>query len=288
MADLGIRAVHAILTLRDKLTKLFADKQVLGFLRPMLANMDEYRKIRDQAINSQGVTGKYFTLAMTGLNAKVTAAAIGLNNLLSAGEGLLPILKDIMDTTTKVVTAVGDWANANLELASGLVKGVAALMALSVGSSLLRFAFAGLVLKGWQVVRFLVKLGGGKWGKAFMALGRGAVFLSKGLASLSGVTIERLPYSEFITRYDRKHTLYYLDPPYWGCENDYGRNVFGRVDFENLSTLLRGIKGRFIMSINDVPEIRDLFDWATIEAVETTYTVAKGKGKRVGELIITA
>jgi DNA adenine methylase len=103
---------------------------------------------------------------------------------------------------------------------------------------------------------------------------------------LSGVTIECLPYSEFITRYDRKDTLFYLDPPYWGCENDYGCNIFGRVDFENLAMLLKGIKGRFIMSINDVPEIRELFSWAQIEAVETTYTVAKGKGKKAGELII--
>ena len=101
---------------------------------------------------------------------------------------------------------------------------------------------------------------------------------------LAGVTIERLPYSEFITRYDRKEALFYLDPPYWGCENDYGKNIFGRVDFENLSTVLRGIKGRFIMPINDVPEIRELFGWATIVAVETTYTVAKD----VGELIITS
>jgi len=104
---------------------------------------------------------------------------------------------------------------------------------------------------------------------------------------LAGVTIERLPYSEFITRYDRKEALFYLDPPYWGCENDYGKNIFGRVDFENLNTLLNGIKGRFIMSINDVPEIREMFAWAQIEAVETTYSVGKDNGKRVGELIIS-
>lgn len=69
---------------------------------------------------------------------------------------------------------------------------------------------------------------------------------------LAGETIERLPYAEFITRYDRKHTLIYVDPPYWGCENAYGKNIFGRVDFENLNTVLKALKGRFIMSINDV------------------------------------
>ena len=40
---------------------------------------------------------------------------------------------------------------------------------------------------------------------------------------LDGVVIECLPYAEFITRYDKLATLFYLDPPYWECENDYGK-----------------------------------------------------------------
>ena len=168
-----------------KLGKLFADKQVLDFLKPMLANMDEYYKIRDQAIKAQGVTDKDYAIAMSGMNAKAKAAAIGLGNLLAAGEGLLPILKDIFDSVVHVTKAVSDWATAHPELASGLVKGVAAMMALSVATSLVKFAFAGLALKGWQTVRWLRKLGGGKWGKAFKALGRGALWLSKGLALLA-------------------------------------------------------------------------------------------------------
>lgn len=103
---------------------------------------------------------------------------------------------------------------------------------------------------------------------------------------LSSVTIECLPYVKFIERYDRPSTLFYLDPPYWGCENDYGKNIFERADFAALADQLRAIKGRFILSINDVPEIRELFAWAQIEVVETSYTVGK-KAKRVGELLIS-
>ena len=83
-------------------------------------------------------------------------------------------------------------------------------------------------------------------------------------------------------------TLFYHDPPYWGCENDYGKNIFSRADFEALATQMKAIKGQFILSINDVPEIRELFSWAKIEAVETTYTVGKAKSKKVGELIISS
>ena len=104
---------------------------------------------------------------------------------------------------------------------------------------------------------------------------------------LSGVVIECLPFAEFIARYDKPATLFYLDPPYWNCENDYGKDVFARSDFEQLAKQLQAIKGRFIMSINDVPEIRKLFAFADIEAVETTYTVGKGLAKKAGELIIS-
>lgn len=103
---------------------------------------------------------------------------------------------------------------------------------------------------------------------------------------LAGVVIERLSYDRLIPRYDRPHTLFYLDPPYWGCTDDYGRDVFSEGDFECLSGLLKATKGRFIMSINDVPAIRDLFSWATIEPVELNYRVS-GQVTAARELIIS-
>lgn len=103
---------------------------------------------------------------------------------------------------------------------------------------------------------------------------------------LSGVTIERLPYERLIPRYDRPHTLFYLDPPYFGCTDDYGRNVFSDADFERLSSLLKAIKGHSILSINDVPEIRELFGWARVEEVQLNYRVS-GRVTAARELIIS-
>ncbi|MDL2172061.1 DNA adenine methylase [Asaia sp. HumB] len=105
---------------------------------------------------------------------------------------------------------------------------------------------------------------------------------------LSRVVIECLPYREVLTRYDRPETLFYLDPPYWGCEHDYGA-PFARSDFEALATILAGLKGRFILSLNDRPEVRETFAAFKIESVETSYSVAaaaKGRG-RVGEVLIS-
>ncbi len=104
---------------------------------------------------------------------------------------------------------------------------------------------------------------------------------------LAGVTIERLGYASVIERYDDPRTLFYLDPPYWDCEDDYGAGVFERADFERLADQLAGIRGRFILSINATDGARAVFSRFQIEEVETTYTVSAGGGKRVTELIIT-
>lgn len=104
---------------------------------------------------------------------------------------------------------------------------------------------------------------------------------------LAGVTIECLPWAECLARYDRPGTLFYLDPPYWGCEGDYGRELFERAEFARLAAALKALRGRFILSLNDVPEVRELFAWARIEAAETSYSVGGGdRRKAVGELII--
>lgn len=105
---------------------------------------------------------------------------------------------------------------------------------------------------------------------------------------LSGVVIECLDYKEFIRRYDAPGTLFYLDPPYFGCEGDYGKELFNRAEFEAMAGLLAGIKGRFILSINDRPEVRKTFAKFHLKPVQTTYTIAGAdKAKQVGELLIS-
>jgi len=105
---------------------------------------------------------------------------------------------------------------------------------------------------------------------------------------LAGVVIECLPFADFIRRYDRPGTLFYLDPPYYGSEGDYGRALFGRDDFAALAAVLRELRGRFILSLNDVPEIREIFAAFHMEGVETTYTIrGQGESTRAAELVIT-
>lgn len=105
---------------------------------------------------------------------------------------------------------------------------------------------------------------------------------------LAGVTIESLDFEAFIRRYDRVTTLFYLDPPYWGSEDYYGKALFSRADFERLATVLRGVQGRFIMSINDRPEVREIFEGFSLAEVSTSYSVSGGgRSGNAAELIIT-
>ncbi len=103
---------------------------------------------------------------------------------------------------------------------------------------------------------------------------------------LAGVQIENLSWSDFIDRYDTTGTLFYMDPPYFGCETDYGKNVFRRSDFERIAARMTDIKGRFMISLNDTPEVRSIFSDYRICDVALTYTIGSGQAKPVGEVII--
>ncbi len=111
--------------------------------------------------------------------------------------------------------------------------------------------------------------------------------LSAAHLRLSRVYIENMHYEKLIERFDRPHTFFYIDPPYYGCENYYGKGIFEREDFNKLKEILAGIKGKFIMSINDTAPIRKTFSDFRIEKVRTTYSVAGGnKQTSVTELLV--
>ena len=103
---------------------------------------------------------------------------------------------------------------------------------------------------------------------------------------MSGVVIERLPWAKFIARYDRPDTLFYLDPPYFGCETDYGTDMFDRTEFEQMADVLAELQGRFILSLNDHPEVRRIFARFAFDQADVTYSVG-GTPTPAKELIIT-
>jgi len=110
--------------------------------------------------------------------------------------------------------------------------------------------------------------------------------LSAAHIRLARTNIENLPYSVCMAKYDGADTFMYLDPPYFDCEADYGVGIFGKEDFIKLRDIMTGLKSKCMMSINDVPQIREIFSMFRIEEVTTVYSVGETQ-KSVPELLIT-
>lgn len=109
--------------------------------------------------------------------------------------------------------------------------------------------------------------------------------LSAAHLRLSRTYIEHLPWDECIRRYDRPHTLFYCDPPYWGTEG-YGVE-FSLDQYSRMADLARTIQGRMVISVNDIPEMRQTFSGLRTESVEIQYSVGGSKrSKPSRELII--
>lgn len=109
--------------------------------------------------------------------------------------------------------------------------------------------------------------------------------LSEAHLRLNRVWVENMSYAKFIPRFDKPDTFFYIDPPYYNCENYYGEGIFSKEDFVVLKDILKGIQGKFIVSLNDVPEVREIFKDFSIVAVDTRYSVS-GKSQKVKEVLI--
>jgi DNA adenine methylase len=130
-----------------------------------------------------------------------------------------------------------------------------------------------------QKLAFGGKVDGQTFGTATTSRPRFNIFtLEQDLADahfrLANTTIERLHWPEVVRRYDRPHTLFYCDPPYWQTEG-YGVE-FPWAEYEELARLAKSIKGQMIVSINDHPDIRVLFKDLPVVEVDYKYTVGGG------------
>lgn len=111
--------------------------------------------------------------------------------------------------------------------------------------------------------------------------------LSAAHLRLCGVTVEHLSWLDCVERYDRPHTLHYLDPPYWKTEG-YGL-PWDFAEYERMAQFARQAQGKVLISINDHPDIRRVFEGLPLVETEITYTVGRAEGprQRFGELIVS-
>lgn len=132
------------------------------------------------------------------------------------------------------------------------------------------------------------KVQGQSWGTATTAPPVNLLRIEENLSAahlrLSNAYIENLDWAKCIERYDRPHTFFYLDPPYWQTEG-YGVE-FGFEQYEKMAAMMAALQGKAILSINDHPDIRRAFAAFQMDSTTIQYIVGGGAGVERRELII--
>ena len=103
---------------------------------------------------------------------------------------------------------------------------------------------------------------------------------NKILRSLSGISsFENLDFEDCIKKYDREGMLFYIDPPYFDCEDYY---TIGKKDIhERLSKCVSSIKGYAIISYYMFEQIKNWYDPNKFNFV--TYNINCQNGNRLKE-----
>lgn len=104
---------------------------------------------------------------------------------------------------------------------------------------------------------------------------------------LARVYIEQLSYQDVIKKYDRTETFFYIDPPYVGCEDVYGKNIFSEKDHFILADILSRIKGKYLLSQADTPVMRDLYRNFAIDTAKVRYSCGNKHRPLAQEVLIS-
>lgn len=104
---------------------------------------------------------------------------------------------------------------------------------------------------------------------------------------MANVVVENQDFETLIKHYDRPDSFFYADPPYFSTEDMYAVG-FNLDDHVRLRDTLKNIKGKFLLSYNDCPEIRELYNGFSLFDFSRTHSMAQRyeAGKEFKELLI--
>jgi len=103
-------------------------------------------------------------------------------------------------------------------------------------------------------------------------------------ARMDRVLIQKRDWKELLKKYDRESALFFFDPPYVNVKpENYAAWTMEQV--QDMADTLKGCKCKFVITLNDLPEIRKTFSWCRLKGI------MKRNGMRLdhkpyGELII--
>lgn len=109
------------------------------------------------------------------------------------------------------------------------------------------------------------------------------------VARLRDVWIEHLDWRACIAKFDSRETFFYLDPPYRCAGSKAYALTFSDDDHRALAQTLMGkVHGKWLLSYNDDPFIRRLYDGRGIksERLRVPYSIARSGRQTASELLI--
>lgn len=101
---------------------------------------------------------------------------------------------------------------------------------------------------------------------------------------LDGVIVENLPWERCVDLYDGKESFLFFDPPYIGTQ----QGAYKSWDLKTFSSLverLRRLEGQWLLTINDLPEVRYCLEGFNLRPVSRSRGIKTGK---MSELIVTS
>jgi DNA adenine methylase len=103
---------------------------------------------------------------------------------------------------------------------------------------------------------------------------------------LDRVCIEHLDWQRCMQLYDRPGTFFFVDPPYTGCKADVYA-TWTNTDVQILRDRLFGLKGKWLLTLNDAPAIRAIFSDCELIPVTRARGINNKQGAKIyRELII--
>jgi TP901 family phage tail tape measure protein len=150
---------------QDLMGQYFADSEVKKFLNPMLSNMEEYRRIRQEALDAEGVVQADFESRLETPGGSIARFQASIENFnLTVGEALLPKLTEFVNAVTPMVDGVSRFVAANDQLVAAILEMVAAIIALRLAAAALGFGAAFFGMGGKKPGLGMGAFGGGKGG----------------------------------------------------------------------------------------------------------------------------
>ncbi len=140
----------------------------------------------------------------------------------------------------------------------------------------------------YQLIRYSYASGCDSFGGKPHSMWGNFPLIEQASRRLQKVVIENKDFEKLISAQDSEVSFFYCDPPYFSTEGYYENVGFTTADHERLRDSLKNISGKFLVSYNDCPEIRALYEGYEMYSYERLNNIRQrfDGGSMFGELLI--